>query len=108
MSKGNAASLIAALCVAGVTVTAIGARGAAARSDSATARPTFVDPERSEEAEALEANASGSLDKRVTDGRAVVAAFTSRSYRPGETAVINLWHRYSRLEIQLLHVGPED
>ncbi len=68
----------------------------------------FVDPERSELAEALEANASGGLDKRVTDGRAVVAAFTRRTYRPGETSVLKLWRRYPYVRIELLHVGPED
>jgi hypothetical protein len=47
------------------------------------------------------------LDARSTDGRAVAGVFTRRSYRPGQTAVLLLWHRYRRLRIQLLHVGPE-
>ena len=47
-------------------------------------------------------------DNRSSDARAVVGVFTRRSYRPGETAVLNLWHRYSSLRIELLHVGPED
>ena len=77
-------------------------------SGSPTAPSPVVDLELSEQAEALEANASGTLDKRVTDARAVVAAFAHRSYRPGETAVLNLWHRYPHVQIELLHVGPED
>jgi hypothetical protein len=87
---------------------ATGARSAVVGSESPAVGSPVVDPELSEQAEALEANASGNLDKRVTDGRAVVAAFTQRSYQPGETAVLNLWHRYPRVRIELLHVGPED
>ncbi len=47
-------------------------------------------------------------DNRSSDARAVVGVFTHRSYRPGAAAVLNLWHRYSSLQIELLHVGPED
>ena len=47
-------------------------------------------------------------DNRSSDARAVVGVFTRRSYRPGATAVLNLWHRYSSFRIELLHVGPED
>jgi hypothetical protein len=53
------------------------------------------------------ANASAGLDTRSTDGRAVVAVFRKRSYRPGETAVIDLSGRYRLLRLQILHVGPE-
>ncbi len=107
MSKRNATSLILALSVALIPVAAICARSAVGTSDT-PATATFFDPERSEFAEAQEANASGGLDKRVTDARAVVAAFTRRSYEPGETAVLNFWHRYPSVRIELLHVGPEN
>jgi hypothetical protein len=55
----------------------------------------------------LEANASAGLDRRSTDARAVVGVFRDRSYKPGETAVINLWYRYPSIRIEVLHVGPE-
>jgi N,N-dimethylformamidase beta subunit-like protein len=54
-----------------------------------------------------EATASSGLDTRQHDGRAVVAAFHRRSYRPGDVAVLGFARRYPRLRIQLLHVGPE-
>jgi len=53
------------------------------------------------------ANASAGLDIRSTDARAVAAIFRKRSYRPGDTAVIDLWGRYPVLRIDILHVGPE-
>ena len=53
------------------------------------------------------ANASAGLDTRSTDARSVVAVFRERSYRPGETAVIDLKGRYRALLVEILHVGPE-
>ena len=53
------------------------------------------------------ANASAGLDTRSTDARSVVAVFRERSYRPGETAVIDLQGRYRALLVEILHVGPE-
>ena len=53
------------------------------------------------------ANASAGLDTRSTDGRAVVAVFARRSYRPGEVAVLHLAHRYPVVLLEILHVGPE-
>src|SRR4051794_13068975 len=90
-----------------VTESAIGAESAVVHPASRAAAARLADPETSELAVRLEGNASGGLDKRATDSAAVVAAFTRRSYRPGGTAVLNLWHRYSHVQIQLLHVGPE-
>jgi len=58
-------------------------------------------------AESPLANASAGLDTRSTDGRAVVAVFGKRSYRPGENALIDLWGHYRVLLVQILHVGPE-
>ncbi len=52
------------------------------------------------------ANASAGLDRRSTDDRAVAAAFSRRSYRPGAFAVLELWGRYERLRIQVLRIGP--
>src|SRR5437868_2153958 len=51
--------------------------------------------------------ATEGLNTRSTDGRAVVAAFTRRSYRPSETAVLKLWASYPDIKIELLHCGPE-
>ena len=53
------------------------------------------------------ANASAGLNTRSTDARSVVATFTHHSYRPGGSAVLELWGRYDGLIIQLLRVGPE-
>ena len=53
------------------------------------------------------ANASLGLDTRSTDARAVVAAFDRRSYRPGDTALLEFPRRYPRLRLEVLHVGPE-
>jgi hypothetical protein len=108
MSRGNTAALVLGLCMAVVTESAIGAESAVVHPASPTAISRVADPESSELAVALEANASGGLDKRSSDATAVVAAFTRRSYRPGGIAVLDLWHRYSHIGIQLLHVGPED
>lgn len=55
----------------------------------------------------LEANASAGLEIEPTDDRAVVATFGRRSYRPGDTAVLELWDRYPAARIAVLHVGPE-
>lgn len=55
----------------------------------------------------LEANDSAGLDARSTDARSVAAVFTRRSYRPGETAVLEFCHRYPRVRVELLHIGPE-
>jgi hypothetical protein len=52
-------------------------------------------------------DASIATGARSTDDRSVVAAFTRRSYRPGETAVLDFWHDYRDVRIELLHVGPE-
>jgi len=62
---------------------------------------TYLNPE-------MEANASAGLERRSSDGRAVVGVFRRRSYRPGETAVLDLWHRYPSVQIEVLHVGPEE
>ena len=56
----------------------------------------------------LEGDASGAIPRHSTDVRAVVAAFTRRSYRPGEIAVLNLWAGYQRVRVEVLHVGPEE
>jgi len=48
------------------------------------------------------------LDKRSTDGRAVAAVFARRSYRPGDRAILEFWHRYGVVTIDILHVGPEN
>lgn len=53
------------------------------------------------------ANASAGLDTRSTDARAVVGVFRKRSYRPGESAVIDLYGRYRVMRVEILHVGPE-
>ena len=53
------------------------------------------------------ANASAGLDLHSTDAHAVVAVFRKRSYRPGDTAIIDLWGRYRPLRLEVLHVGPE-
>ncbi len=60
------------------------------------------------DARAEGANASAGLSRRSSDGRAVVGSFRRRSYRPGDTAVLDLWHRYASIRIDVLRVGPED
>jgi len=55
----------------------------------------------------LVANASAGLDKRSTDGIAVVGVFARRSYKPGDEAVLRLKGRYPAVRIELIHVGPE-
>ena len=51
-------------------------------------------------------DASGGLDLHASDERSVVAAFSLRSYRPGDTAVLELWHAYPSVRLEILHVGP--
>jgi hypothetical protein len=54
------------------------------------------------------ASASAGLSTRPVDYRSVVAVFQRRSYRPGETALLTLWGRYSGpLRLQLLRIGPD-
>jgi hypothetical protein len=53
-----------------------------------------------------EGNASTGLVQTANDARAVVAAFTSRSYRPGSVATLRLARPYPGLRVELLHVGP--
>jgi hypothetical protein len=55
---------------------------------------------------AVSGDASGGLDFRASDARSVVAAFSRRSYRPGEHAVLELWRRYPTFRLEILHVGP--
>ena len=50
-------------------------------------------------------NATAGLNAHSTDGRAVVAAFSRRSYRPGEHAVLRFWRRYAAVRVVILHVG---
>jgi hypothetical protein len=88
LSRTAAASLAAALAVLGVTV-AHAVVGPAARTP-------------------LEGEAPRAIQPHSTDARAVVAAFTHRSYRPGEIAVLNLWARYRHVKVEVLHVGPEE
>jgi hypothetical protein len=56
----------------------------------------------------MEATDYAGLDKRSTDDRVVAAVFTRRSYRAGDNAVLDFWHPYGRVSIEILHVGPED
>jgi len=52
-------------------------------------------------------DASSGLSTRATDDSAVVGAFTRRSYRPGETALLKFSYHYASVRIDVLHVGPE-
>jgi hypothetical protein len=51
-------------------------------------------------------DASRALGRGASDATSVVAAFSRRSYRPGETAVLELWRRYPAVRLEILHVGP--
>ena len=50
-------------------------------------------------------NATAGLSTHSTDGRAVVATFLRRSYRPGERAVLRFWRRHGVVRVVVLHVG---
>jgi hypothetical protein len=52
-------------------------------------------------------DASTNLDVRSDDAGAVVAAFSRRSYRPGVTAVLELWNRYPEIRLEVLQLGAD-
>jgi hypothetical protein len=88
-----------AAATAAITIVSAGS-GIASPEPPGTASPTLRDDDDSS------ADASGGLDLRASDERSVVAAFARRSYRPGETAVLRLWHRYPAARLEILHIGP--
>ena len=49
-----------------------------------------------------EGDNSRGLDARSTDARSVVGAFTRRSYRAGDLAVLNLWENDPAVPIEIM------